>query len=168
MTSADALERWGRAHITGSRFLGVFPMDRLLPPGEVVPPAVCVVNYDPAKMPGSHWVAVSVQPSSVSWFDSYGLGPDSSDLVIGYQTHFWAWLSHVCQQLGLNRYEYNRADLQSPSETTCGHWAVYFAKNGPKTGWEVFGPDREKNDRLIRRLVRIDVGAGLHRAAASM
>ena len=155
MTSTGELQRWGRTHITNSTFLGVFPADRLPPPDEVEAPAACVVNYDPANMPGSHWVAVSVQPSSVSWFDSYGLGPDSPDLLIGHRTHFRTWLSRVCQRLGLGSYQYNRADLQSPGETTCGHWAAYFAKNGPERGWEVFGSDREHNDRLIRQLVRI-------------
>ena len=114
-----------------------------------------VFNYDPADMPGSHWVAVLVQPSKLSWFDSYGLAPDSSDLFVGHRTYFRAWLSRVCRRLGLDGYEYNRADLQSPGEVTCGHWAVYFAKNGPETDWEMFGPDRGKNDRLIRRLVHL-------------
>ena len=133
-TSADTLERWGQTHIMNSRFLGVFPADKLPPPDEFEPPAVCVINYDPANMPGSHWVAVSVQPTVISYFDSYGLGPDSGDLLIGHRTHFRAWLSRVCRRLGIHRYEYNKADLQSPGETTCGHWAVYFAKNGPETG----------------------------------
>ena len=106
-------------------------------------------------MPGSHWVAVSVQPSSISWFDSYALGPDSPDLLLGHRTHFRAWLSRVRQRVGLSDYEYNLADLQSPGETTCGHWAAYFAKNGPNEGWEAFGPDRKHNDHLIRQLVRI-------------
>ena len=74
MTSADTLERWGQTHITNKWFLGVFPADWLLPSDEVImyaleAPAVLICNYDPASMPGSHWVAVSVQPSSISWFD---------------------------------------------------------------------------------------------------
>ena len=155
MTSAGMLERWGRAHITNSRFLGVFPADRLPPPDDFEPPVSAVFNYNPAHMPGSHWVAVLVQPSSVSWFDSYGLGPDSPDLLVGHLTYFRVWLSRVCQRLGLSSYGFNCADLQSPGETTCGQWAVYFAKNGPKTGWEAFGPDRGYNDRLIQQLVRV-------------
>ena len=154
MTSADMLERWSRAHIKDSRFLGVFPADRLPAPDDFEPPVSAVFNYDPATMPGSHWVTVLVQPSVVSWFDSYGLAPDSPDLLVGHRTNFRVWLSLVCRRLGISSYGFNRADLQSLGEATCGHWAVYFAKNGPDTGWEAFGPDLEKNDRLIRQLVR--------------
>ena len=137
-TSADMLERWGQTHITNSRFLGVFPMDRLPLPEECKPPISYVANYDPSNMQGSHWISILVQPTVISYFDSFGLGPDSGDLFIGHRTYFRAWLSRVCRRLGLNSYENNRADLQRPEETTCGHWALYFAQNGPETGWEVF------------------------------
>ena len=130
-------------------------MDMLPIPDEVEPPSVCVVNYDPSDMPGSHWVAISVQPTVISYFDSFGLDPDSGDLLIGHRTYFRDWLSRVCRRLGLNTYEYSRADLQSLGETTCGHWALYFAQNGPETGWDAFGHDQERNDRIIRHLVRI-------------
>ena len=156
MSSTNQLEHWGRAHIKKSQgFIGVFAADKLPDPDEIEAPAVGIINYDRAQMPGSHWVAVSIQPSSISWFDSYGIDADSPDLLIGHRTHFREWLSCVCQRLGLSEYEYNRADLQSPHETTCGHWAAYFAKNGPEIGWGAFGPDREYNDRLIRQLVRL-------------
>ena len=146
MTSSSMIEQWADRNIEKIQgFLGVYTADRHPSPAEIEPPAVGIINYDPANMPGSHWVAVSIQPSSVSWFDSYGLGPDSGDLLIGHRTYFRAWLSRVCQRLGLKNYEYNQADLQSPSETTCGHWALYFSQQGPETGWEVFGPGREKS-----------------------
>ena len=134
-------------------FIGVFAADKLPDPDEIKVPTTCVVNYDPANMPGSHWVAISVQSSNVSFFYSDGLRPDSPDILIGHRTHFQEWLSRVCQCLDLYSFEYNCADLQSIHETTCGLWALYFAKNGPNKGWEVFGPDREHNDRLIRQLV---------------
>ena len=156
MSSTNQLERWGHAHITKRRgFRGVYAADRLPNPEEIKVPVACIINYDLAKMPGSHWVAVSIQPSSISWFDSYGIDADSPDLLIGHRTHFREWLSRVCQRLGLSGYEYNRADLQSSGETTCGLWALYFVKNGPNKGWEAFGPDRERNDRIIRQLVRL-------------
>ena len=155
-STTNQLERWGVAHIKKSRgFIGVFAADRLPDIDEIKVPATCVVNYDPANMPGSHWVAASIQPSSVSWFDSYGLAPDSPDLLIGHRTNFREWLSRICKHLGLNKYEYNHADLQSPGETTCGLWALYFSQNGPNKGWEAFGPDPEHNDRLIRQLVHL-------------
>ena len=136
-------------------FIGVFAADKLPDPDEIKVPATCVVNYDPANMPGSHWVAALIQASSIYWFDSYGLRPDSPDILIGHRTHFQKWLSQMCKRLGLNKYEYNRVDLQGLHETTCGLWALYFVKNGPNKGWRAFGPDLKRNDRLIRQLERL-------------
>ena len=156
MSSTNQLERWGRAHIKKSQgFIGVYASNQLLAVDKIKTPMVCVLNYDPTNMPGSHWVAVSVQSSAVWWFDSYGLAPDADDLLIGHRTHFKKWLSQICKRLGLHTYAYNCVDLQSPGETTCGLWALYFAKNGPNKGLESFGTDREYNDRLIRQLVRL-------------
>ena len=156
MSSTNQLEHWSHTHLKKSQgFMGVYAANKLPDPDEIEAPALGIINYDRAKMPGSHWVAVSVQSSSVSWFDSYGLAPDSPDLLIGHRTNFREWLSRICKRLGLNTYEYNSADLQSPGETTCGLWALYFVKNGPNKGWEVFGPNREHNDSLIRQLVNL-------------
>ena len=156
MSSTDELERWGRTHIKKSQgFIGVFAADRLPKPDSIKVPMACIINYDLAKMPGSHWVAVSVQPSAVWWFDSYGIGPDAPDLLLGHRTRFRVWLSRICKRLGLNKYEFNSADLQSPGETTCGHWSAYFTKHGPEMGWDAFGADREHNDRIIRQLIRL-------------
>ena len=156
MSSTDALIRWCEPHIKKSQgFIGVFAADRLPKSDSIKIPMTCIINYDLAKMPGSHWVAVSVQPSGVWWFDSYGLGPDAPDLLLGHRTRFRVWLSRICERLGLNTYKFNSADLQSPGETTCGHWSAYFAKNGPEIGWEAFGADREHNDRIIRQLVQL-------------
>ena len=136
-------------------FMGVYAADRLPDPNKIIVPATCVVNYDPVNMPGSHWVAIEIQPSIVSFFDSYGLRPDSPDILIGHRTYFKKWLSRVCQCLSLNSFDYDSVDLQSIHETTCGLWALYFAQNGPNKGWEAFGRDRELNDQLIRQLVRL-------------
>ena len=156
MSTTDDLEKWCETHIEKIRgFLGVFSENTLPSPDKITAPAVCIVNYDPSTLGGSHWVAIQLRPSSVAWFDSYGLSPDSPDLLIGHRTHFRTWLSRVCKRLGLNTYEFNSADLQSPGETTCGHWSAYFAKMGPEMGWEAFGADREHNDRIIRQLVRL-------------
>ena len=156
MSSTDELVRWCETHIKKSQgFIGVFAADRLPKPDSIKVPMTCIINYDLAKMPGSHWVAVSVRPSAIYFFDSYGLGPDDPDLLIGHRTRFRVWLSRICKRLGLNTYEFNSADLQSPGETPCGQWAAYFTKHGPEVGWEAFGADREHNDRIIRQLVRL-------------
>ena len=93
---------------------------------------------------------------NVTYFDSYGLAPDSADLVVKHRTYFRAWLTSICKLLGLQNYSWNKADLQGLTARTCGHWSLYFCKNGPGQGWKEFGPDRDKNDRRIQELVVLE------------
>ena len=155
MSTTTQLDAWAAKNI--SRFYGVFSADTLPEPAEVADaaPTTLIVNYDPHDMPGSHWVACRVDRHELAWFDSFGLPPDSDDLILGHQTHFRKWLERVCHQLRLKTYSYNTADLQALSGKTCGHYSLWFCKNGPKKGWENFGPDREKNDLVIQQLVRL-------------
>ena len=121
MSSTDELVRWCETHIKKRQgFIGVFAADRLPKSDSIKIPMTCIINYDLAKMPGSHWVAASVQSSGVWWFDSYGLGPDAPDLLLGHRTSFRVWLSCICKRHGFKTYKFNSVDLQSPGEKTCG------------------------------------------------
>ena len=151
-STAHELEKWARKNNVNS-FLGVFPADELPPATTIAIPAAFVVNYDPARLPGSHWVSCMISRDYVTWFDSYGLAPDADDIILGHKTYFRKWLSAVCRRLGLKNYDWNKFDLQAMRGITCGHYALWFLKNGPKKGWEMFGSDLEANDRLIQRLV---------------
>ena len=155
MSTTTQLEAWAAKNIP--HFLGVFAADSLPHPADVAraAPTSLVVNYDPHEMPGSHWVACRISSTEVTWFDSFGLAPDADDLILGHQTQFHDWLEKVCHRLGIGGYSWNTADLQALSSRTCGHYAVWFARNGPEKGWEGFGPNREVNDRAIQRLVRL-------------
>ena len=158
MSTTAQLERWAAENAplyNDATFLGVFASDQLPDPHTVAirAPAALVVNYDPGDMPGSHWCSILVTRRAVLWFDSHGLLPDAPDLLVGHSTSFGCWLSSLCLHLGLRRYSWNTADLQSLAETTCGHWAVLLLQDGPKKGWRRFGPDQEANDALIRQLV---------------
>ena len=155
MSTTIQLERWAAKHIP--HFLGIYAADTLPDPeiAAKTAPTSLIVNYDPHDQPGSHWVACRIRWHAVDWFDSFGLAPDADDLILGHQTQFHDWLKAVCHRLGIGGYGWNTADLQALSGSTCGHFALYFALHGPKKGWEVFGPHREVNDRVIRRLVNL-------------
>jgi hypothetical protein len=158
MGSTDTqITRWATKHHL-SNFLGVFSADTLPHPCGVAKAAPCslIFNYDPASMPGSHWVACLVLPDEVSFFDSYGLPPDAPDLIIGHVTHFGSWLRGVCSHLGLETFAWNTADLQGWTAKTCGEWSLYFCKNGVSHGWGVFSSDLNANDRRIQELVVLE------------
>ena len=161
MSTTAQLERWATKHpplYHNAAFLGVFASDCLPDPETTATraPAALVVNYDPNDLPGSHWCSVIITRGVVCWFDSYGLPPDAPDLLIGHETHFRGWLTAVCRLLGLAHFSSNQSDLQSLGESTCGHWALFFLKNGPHEGWEHFGSDLEANDLLIQKLVVLE------------
>ena len=117
MATSTQLEKWAITHTPlQGQFLGVFSADTLSHPRDVANAAPCclIFNYDPASMPGFHWVAAMVIrfAESVAYFESYGLAPDSADLVVKDHTYFQAWLTSVCKLLGLRSYSWNKADLQ--------------------------------------------------------
>ena len=59
---------------TQSVFRGAFARDKS--PQRVGWPAALVWNLDTSKNPGSHWVAVNIDPRGRGYyFDSYGLPP---------------------------------------------------------------------------------------------
>ena len=151
MSTTKQLENWAEKNI--SNFLGVYSSDTLPNPLEIKPPASLIVNYDPHNMPGSHWVACTINLDTVEWFDSFGLQPDADDLILGHKTNFRKFLSTVCHKLGIKKYSWNTADLQSLDAQTCGHYSLWFCKNG---SWDQFGPDRKKNDKIILQLVQLN------------
>lgn len=160
MSTSTQLNSWAEKYIPKG-FLGVFAADRLPEPDVVATVADAqgltslICNYDPHDLPGSHWVACRIEQHSVAWFDSYGLAPDADDLILGHTTHFAPWLTSVCQQLKLKSYTWSTLDLQSLAASTCGHYALWYCRNGPTRGWEGFGSDTTGNDSLIRELVRV-------------
>ena len=153
MSTTSQLENWAEKNI--SNFYGVYSADTLPNPQDITPLGSIIVNYDTHDKPGSHWVAIIITQNSVDWFDSFGMKPDADDLILGHKTYFHRWLKELCQRLGIKSYSYNTADLQALSGKTCGHYSLWFCKNGPKKGWKNFGPDREKNDLVIQQLVRL-------------
>ena len=126
----------------GSTFLGVFARDKI--PHHFPPRFAMVVNTDPAKRPGEHWVAFYVENGEGEYFDSYGL-PPPRDLEIV--------LDRCCFH-----YAYNKYQLQDLWTFVCGQFCVYYLyhrNQGERLGSIV---DRlrkygEKNDCIVETFV---------------
>lgn len=149
MSNTSQLELWATKNI--SNFMGVYPSDKL--PKTIKTPCSLIFNYDSSHLPGSHWVAVWIS-KNVYWFDSFGMPPDADDLIIGHKSFFKQWLINVCSSMNLKNYSWNTLDLQSLDAKTCGHYSLYFCKNGPYKGWEDFNSNTKNNDIKIRQLVK--------------
>ena len=113
MSSLDTLQisRILKAHPKSSAtFVGCVPSDRI-PVLETFPYAA-IINTDPAKYSGQHWVAVYVNsPHSVEYFDSYGELPNKN----------------ICSFL--DNFSYVRRStlaLQRLDTNSCGHYCIYF------------------------------------------
>jgi len=92
----------------GAKFQGVFSCDTL-PPN----PRLLVCNTDPHYMPGTHWIAISVDSRGQGeYFDSYGLEPAPV---------FRDYMNRHCR-----RWTYNRVKLQSILSRFCGHYCCFY------------------------------------------
>jgi len=88
------------------KFLGVFAADEI--PHVTTFPSCCVLNTDPSRLPGTHWVAVYYcSRRSVEFFDSYGMHPTAYKLPI----HPTIW---------------NKLPLQSIRSSLCGQYCSYY------------------------------------------
>lgn len=86
-----------------------------------------IFNVDPSNKLGSHWVAARLTPSTLEWFDSYGLPPDGDDPVLHDRTHFREWCERLAPRGG---YEWNHLDFQALSSAVCGQYALWFCRHG--------------------------------------
>ena len=130
MSSLGQLEEWAAKNIP--HFVGVFMSDELeqVPLRPNAPLQSMIFNYDPSTKPGSHWVGVRVVRGSdgkrtAEWFDSYGTRPDGDDQVLHDTTHFMRWLKSKAATVKRSLY-----DLQALETTVCGHYSLWFCKNG--------------------------------------
>jgi hypothetical protein len=97
------------------QWAGVFAADQLPDLETVNRPCGLIVNTDPARLPGTHWVALYYgRDGQDEFFDSYGKAPTS------YRRD---WNRHLNPQ-----YRYNTRALQGDDTTVCGHYCVYYLK----------------------------------------
>jgi hypothetical protein len=95
-------------------FLGAFPSDLL--PHSITVTSTIIVNRDNHTQPGSHCLAIRLEPrsSTAFYFDSYGLSTDIPDIQ--------SFLRRNCTVLN-----YNNVQLQGPLSTVCGNYCCLFA-----------------------------------------
>ena len=103
----------GMSPIASKHFMGCFPADRI--PQKVLIrryPASMVINLDPVRKEGSHWVAAFIpNASTIYYFDSLAMEPS------GHIADFLKTFSHV---------EKNIHVYQNPFSTFCGHYTIAF------------------------------------------
>ena len=91
-------------------YLGIFSQDHLPSPSSNTHsfPLCFVANTDPSNKPGEHWVSFFYDsPSSLEFFDSYGLDPSFYGFNI--------IPSHI-----------NHTTLQALGSTVCGHYCIFY------------------------------------------
>lgn len=95
---------------TNRYYAGCFPSDALRLPGKY--PSAAVVNLDTSDEPGSHWVAIYMKsPSSVYYFDSYGMHPvENVESILQNFPHRTV----------------NDCLVQSVNSSVCGHYCIFF------------------------------------------
>src|SRR5215471_20493197 len=94
-------------------FVGVFSSDLI--PYSITEPGCLIINTDPHDEPGTHWLAICLQPKSYSafYFDSYGLAPSLPSV-------------HAFLRRNCTLYDYNDIPMQSLTSTLCGHYCCLF------------------------------------------
>ena len=101
-----------------SNFLGVFPQDYLLALSIKSFPVSLIINLDFSTQPGSHWLAIKIDETSVYIFDSLGLNPDTwsykPDVLFFFLSKF------------RNHKFYCTRQIQNPYSPLCGLYALYF------------------------------------------
>lgn len=95
------------------KFLGVFPRDLMPKPRDLkVFPTCFVINSDPAREPGSHWIAIYYEnPESCEFYDSYG-----------YDYKMYGITSNSLPPHVIS----NTKQVQCFSSTVCGQHCIYY------------------------------------------
>lgn len=71
-----------------------------------------IINLGDSYRSGTHWVALWVEPKRLTYFDSYGVGPEDE----------------IIQLAGDRKIHYNTKQVQRYEEAHCGVWALLAAK----------------------------------------
>jgi hypothetical protein len=108
-------------------FAGVYPSDKASLLLNKTLPFSVVFNYDDSSKGGSHWVSACVKPSSVDWFDSFGVSPDWEDPILNDNTHFREFLKAWGLPVTWNTFDFQRLDSKN-----CGRWATVYVAEGCK------------------------------------
>jgi hypothetical protein len=97
-------------------FLGVFALDQVPPIIKKSANVKLIINLDPARKPGSHWVAIWRKDNIGYYFDSFGRRPPPQ-LVRWLVQNSDSWI-------------FNSIVMQSPNDkTACGYLCLSFLTN---------------------------------------
>lgn len=153
MTTTQQLYQWCTKHRV-SHFKGVFCSSQL-PDLKSFYEARIILNWSPCSG-GTHWLQFTKIGNKGYWFDSYGLEPGSpvERAILGGDPKFKEWIKKQ-----VDDWEYNHIDMQGIRSDVCGQYACWSAlKGSPQqnpAAWEWPSDNREQNDMVIQRLVRI-------------
>lgn len=110
-----------------------------------------IVNTDPSHLPGTHWIAIFIDPRRQrgEYFDSFGRPPDE---------HFNNYMNAHC-----SNWIYNKRQLQSIVSKYCGYYCVVYcllrsAGKDMISFIKIFSRDTGYNDVLIKKCLRLIVG----------
>jgi hypothetical protein len=105
-----------RCQVTRSHFIGCFPADKIPSKDKFVDkyPVSMVINLDPARKAGSHWVALFLpNASSACYYDSLVQWHRPASTIMKFLQQF-------------ERTECNRLPYQSPLSDVCGQHCITF------------------------------------------
>jgi len=135
-------------------FLDVFPSNLLS--HSITRTSTVIINADPHKVGGSHWLAVHFRSkySSAYYFDPYGIVP----LV----PSIWAFIKRNC-----TTWDYNRRQLQDLTTDVCSKYCCLFVLNVDRgyTTKQFISQFYVCNnvDRQVERLFTTEFGAQMSR-----
>ena len=128
-----------------ARSKGCYAADRISCRVEL--PAALVLNTDPARKSGEHWVAVYINENGhCTFFDSYGGGPTS-------EYHRYR-LRRLCKRIS-----YSKSQLQSFDSQVCGEYCITFLHHMCRghnliSCRHLFTRDTRRNDRVAAEFYR--------------
>ena len=106
---SDVIDRVLRKNCTIYR--GVFACDKL--PDVDARPSAIVVNTDPARRPGRHWICIYFDGDGHGeYFDSFGVGP---------KREFERYMDKNCIAWTINKKR-----MQSIVSRFCGHYCIWY------------------------------------------
>lgn len=115
LNSLQLWEALNKNHVTRDYSDGVFPLDHLHHLHSK--PRLVIVNTDPEKDPGKHWLLFFYNPDdSVDFFDSLGKSPFSYPRGIVDFMKKWA-----------HQVQFTTDRVQPLGSALCGHYCLYYA-----------------------------------------
>ncbi len=127
-----------------SEYLGTFAKDELrFLLAKKRPDSCAIVNNQPRRYGGQHWLALYFHRGGIDFFDSFGKS--------------WASYGFVELEPEVTKIV-NERRLQSPNSPYCAHYCIYYLYHRQFSRVETlfdrsFGPSTTSNDEIVFRFV---------------